>query len=73
MADTPTEEPQSTGHVDESQLEPVTRDSRFIVRLILGVTVGLMLAIAIGAWMRGAAANCGSSFVRPGANVIPNH
>jgi hypothetical protein len=73
MADTPSEEPPSTGRVDESQLEPVTRDSRFIVRLILIVPVALMIVIAIGAWMRGAAANCGSSFVRPGANVIPNH
>jgi hypothetical protein len=71
MSDNAPEPERSTGRVDESELEPVTRDGRFIVRLVLALTVGLMAAIAIGAWMRGAAANCGSSLVRPGANVIP--
>ncbi|MFO0557089.1 MAG: hypothetical protein U0269_35815 [Polyangiales bacterium] len=72
MTDNAPDPERPTGHVDESELEPVTRDGRFIVRLVLALAVGLMGAIVIGAWMRGAAANCGSSLVRPGANVIPN-
>lgn len=73
MADEQPSEPQPTGKVDESELEPVTRDSRFIVRLALALAVGAMLAITVGAWMRGAAANCGASIVRPGSTVIPPH
>lgn len=74
MSDQPPDPiPPSQTKVDEADLEPVTRDSRFLVRLALMLTVGVMLAIVVGAWMRGAAANCGSSLIRPGSTVIPNH
>jgi|LNFM01.1.fsa_nt_gb hypothetical protein len=73
MAEEQPAEPPSSGKVDESELEPVTRDGRFISRLILALIVGAMLAIVVGAYIRGAAANCGSSIVRPGSTVIPPH
>jgi hypothetical protein len=71
MTDHTPDPERTTGPVNEAELEPVTRDRRFIVRLVLALLVGLLGAILIGRWMRGAAANCGSSLVRPGASVIP--
>jgi hypothetical protein len=71
MSESPGEEPPSTGHVDEAELEPVTRDGRFITRLILAAVAGVIFTVIVGAWLRGAAANCGSSILRPGSTVIP--
>ncbi|MDP3279239.1 MAG: hypothetical protein Q8Q09_28875 [Deltaproteobacteria bacterium] len=52
-------------------LEPVGRDSRFVFRLVSALILGAFAALVIGAWMRGAAANCGSKILQPGATVIP--
>lgn len=60
-----------TGTVDESSLEPVGRDRRFIVRLVLSSLVGLVAAVWVGAWLRRSAGSCGASLVRPGSTVIP--
>ena len=49
MADEPTEPP-STGAVDESTLVPVDRDRRFVVRLVLLLVVGTIVATFLGAW-----------------------
>ncbi|MEZ4408324.1 MAG: hypothetical protein R3A52_17880 [Polyangiales bacterium] len=71
MADTPEPEvPKSTGTVDESTLEPVTRDVRFVVRLVMFCVVGVIAAAFVGLRMRSAAGNCGSSLVRPGGAII---
>lgn len=74
MADTPEPEvPKSTGTVDESTLEPVTRDVRFVVRLVMFCVVGVIAAAFVGLRMRSAAGNCGSSLVRPGGAIIEPH
>lgn len=67
------ENPPSLGTVDESTLEPMPRDGRFIYRLVLGVFIAIAAVVVIGGWMRGAAAHCGASLVRPGGTVIPPH
>ncbi len=63
--------PPSTGTVDEASLEPVTRDSRFLVRLVLLCLLGVTAAAFVGARLRGAAGNCGAGLIRPGGTVIP--
>ena len=72
MSDTPEDTPpEPTGAVDESSLAPVTRDRRFIARLVL---LGLVAALAssfIGMKLRSAAGSCGASLIRPGSTVIP--
>jgi hypothetical protein len=47
------------------------RDGRFIYRLVLLVALAIIGAVIVGGWMRGAAAHCGASLVRPGGTVIP--
>jgi len=70
MADEPTAPP-STGTVDESTLVPVERDRRFVVRLVLLLVVGTIVAIFLGAWVQRRAGACGNSLLRPGESVIP--
>jgi hypothetical protein len=70
MADEPTEPP-STGAVDESTLVPVERDRRFVVRLVLLLVVGAIVATFLGAWVQRRAGACGHSLLRPGESVIP--
>jgi hypothetical protein len=56
---------------DSLDLEPVQRDSRFIVRLVLLTIVGLIAATFVGMKLKGVAANCGSGLIRPGSSVVP--
>ena len=63
--------PPSTGTVDESSLQPVGRDRRFIVRLVLLSLAAVIAAAFVGARLQRAAGSCGSSLVRPGSTVIP--
>ncbi len=53
------------------ELEPVGRDPRFVVRLILALIVGLIAASYVGLKLKGAASGCGSGLIRPGTTVIP--
>lgn len=73
MPDTPEEDqpPPSLGTVDEASLEPVTRDGRFIVRLVLLCLLGVTAAAFVGARLKGAAGSCGAGLIRPGGTVIP--
>lgn len=73
MPDTPEEDqaPPSVGTVDESSLEPVTRDGRFIVRLVLLCLLGVIAAAFVGARLKGAVGSCGAGLIRPGGTVIP--
>lgn len=70
MHDAPSD-PEPTGAVDEATLEPVGRDHRFVVRLVLLLLVGLIAAAFVGSKLQGAAGSCGASLVRPGSTVIP--
>lgn len=63
--------PPSTGTVDESSLQPVTRDRRFLVRLALLAAVATVAATFVGAKLQRAAGACGASLIRPGSTVIP--
>jgi len=63
--------PPSVGTVDEASLEPITRDHRFVVRLVLFCLVGVTAAAFVGNKIRGAAGNCGAGLIRPGGTVIP--
>lgn len=63
--------PPSTGTVDESSLQPVTRDRRFLVRLALLAGVATVAATFVGAKLQRAAGACGASLIRPGSTVIP--
>lgn len=66
-------EPPSTGRVDESELEPVPRDTRFVLRLVFSLLAGLMAALWVGAKLKSNAASCGGNLLRPGATVIPTN
>jgi hypothetical protein len=63
--------PPSSGTVDESSLQPVTRDRRFLVRLALLAMVATVAATFVGAKLQRAAGACGASLIRPGSTVIP--
>lgn len=63
--------PPSTGTVDESSLQPVPRDRRFLVRLALLAAVATVAATFVGAKLQRAAGACGASLIRPGSTVIP--
>lgn len=63
--------PPSTGKVDESTLQPVERDRRFVVRLVLLLLVATIVAAMIGAWIQRRAGSCGAGIIRPGSSVIP--
>lgn len=64
-------EPPSTGAVDESTLVPVERDRRFVVRLVLMLLVGVVVAVLLGSALKGWAGSCGAGLIRPGSSVIP--
>lgn len=55
----------------DAQLEPMRRDSRFLVRLGLALLVGAMAAAFVGWKIQSAASGCGSGLIRPGTTVIP--
>ncbi len=63
--------PPSTGTVDESSLQPVSRDRRFLLRLTLLAGVATLAATFVGAKLQRAAGACGASLIRPGSTVIP--
>lgn len=67
----PQGEPEPRGTVDESTLEPVGRDRRFVVRLVLLLLVGLLAATFVGSKLQRAAGSCGADLVQPGSTVIP--
>lgn len=73
MTDSPSEEPlpPSSGKVDESTLQPVERDRRFVVRLVLVLLVATIVAASVGGWIQRRAGACGAGLIRPGASVIP--
>lgn len=52
-------------------LEPVRRDPRFIVRLVLLLLVGFIGASFVGLKLKGMAAGCGGGLVQPGSSVVP--
>ena len=52
-------------------LEPMPRDPRFIVRLVLMLIVGFIGASFVGLKLKGMAAGCGSGLVQPGSSVVP--
>ena len=58
--------------IDDADLEPVTRDARFVYRIVAALILGAAGALVIGAWMKGAAASCGAGLIRPGVTVIPS-
>ncbi|MBL8604111.1 MAG: hypothetical protein JNK72_19440 [Myxococcales bacterium] len=74
MADRPedAELPPSTGQVDEDALEPMPRDTRFVVRLVLACLVGVIAAGFVGLKLQGAAGSCGRGLIAPGGSVIPS-
>lgn len=61
----------STGAVDESTLLPVERDSRFLVRLVLMLLVGLIAGGFVAMKLRNEAGSCGVRLMQPGSTVIP--
>lgn len=67
----PTHDPPSTGTVDESTLEPVERDRRFLVRLVLLLIVGAIAATFVGGFLQQRAGACGRGLIAPGSSVIP--
>lgn len=67
----PPDPPDRHGAPRDLGLEPVGRDPRFLVRLILALLVGLIAASYVGLKLKGAASGCGSGLIRPGTTVIP--
>lgn len=63
--------PPSAGKVDESTLQPVERDRRFVVRLVLMLAVAVVVATSVGGWIQRRAGACGAGIIRPGSSVIP--
>jgi hypothetical protein len=61
----------STGKVDENELVPVSRDTRFLLRLVLLALLGVIAAAFVGAKLKGFAGTCGAGLIRPGTSVIP--
>ena len=55
----------------DDELEPVPRDTRFVVRLVLALLVGLLAALWLAHRMQRGAASCGGNLLRPGGSVIP--
>jgi hypothetical protein len=64
-------EPASPEPERDLDLEPMRRDGRFLVRLVLALLVGAMAATVIGWKMHSLAASCGAGIIRPGGSVIP--
>lgn len=64
-------EPPSTGAVDERDLVPVERDTRFVYRLVALLLLALVAAAFVGAKLKGWGASCGAGLIRPGSTVIP--
>ncbi len=67
-SDSPAAVPAGDGKLD---LEPVGRNPRFVIRLVLALLVGLIAAAFVGMKLKGVAANCGAGLVRPGESVVP--
>lgn len=63
-------EEEDTSGGDDLGLEPVGRDRKFLVRLVLCCLVGVIAAGFVGLKLRTAAGSCGASLVRPGGTVI---
>jgi hypothetical protein len=53
------------------ELEPISRDGRFVYRLVAGFMIAILAVLLVGGWIKGAAASCGAGLIRPGATVIP--
>ncbi len=73
MADEDPSLPPSTGSVDESTLQPVERDRRFVYRLVAALLVGVIAATFVGSKLQGWAGSCGAGLIRPGSSVIPSN
>jgi hypothetical protein len=65
-------EPESppSGSVDD--LEPMGRDRVFVIKLVVALVLGLVVAALVGWKIKTSAAGCGAGLIRPGSSVIPS-